>query len=57
MKLDWLWTACFYDEKKIAEDGNDRNAYTYIKQPPDDRYSKHDDSADWNPSSYRDFLE
>lgn len=28
-----------------------------IKQDPDDRYSKHDPKADYNPSSFRDFLE
>ena len=44
MKLDWLWQARFADGKVIC-------------QPPDDKYSKHDDTKDWNPSSYRDFLE
>lgn len=44
MKFDWLWQAHFADGK-------------VIKQPEDDRYSKHDDLADWNPSSFRDFLE
>jgi len=44
MKLDWRWQARFADGKVIC-------------QPPDDKYSKHDDSKDWNPSSYRDFLD
>ena len=50
MKLNWLWEACFYDENSGKE-------AVYIVQPPDDRYSKHNDSAEWNPSSYRDFLD
>lgn len=44
MKLNWLWEARFLDGKVIT-------------QPEDDKYSKHDDSKDWNPSSYRDFLD
>jgi hypothetical protein len=28
-----------------------------IKQPEDDHYSKHDDTADWNPSAFRDVLD
>ena len=43
-KFDWLWQARFHD-------GN------VIVQPKDDKYSKHDDSKDWNPSSFRDFLD
>ena len=44
MILSWRWQARFADGKVIC-------------QPPDDKYSKHDDSKDWNPSSYRDFLD
>lgn len=51
MKLNWLWEACFYNGK-LAEDDP-----VYIIQPPDDKYSKHNDKAEWNPSSYRDFLD
>jgi len=42
--LTHLWQADF-------EDGHT------INQPHDDRYSKHDDSAEWNPSAFRDVLE
>lgn len=42
--LDYLWTAYFDDE-------------TIIEQPEDDRYSKHDESAEWNPSAFRDVTE
>lgn len=42
--LEYLWTAYF-------EDG------TVIEQPEDDRYSKHDPHAEWNPSAYRDVLD
>lgn len=42
--LKYLWTAYFDDGKVIA-------------QPEDDRYSKHDDAAEYNPSSFRDLLE
>jgi hypothetical protein len=42
--LKYLWNAYFHD------------GYI-IMQPPDDRYSKHDDNAEWNPSSFRDILE
>lgn len=42
--LNKLWEAYF-------EDGH------YIYQPADDRYSKHDDTAEWNPSAFRDVLE
>lgn len=28
-----------------------------LKQPEDDRYSKHDDTSEWNPSAFRDILE
>ena len=39
--MRYLW-------KSYHEDG------TIIEQPEDDRYSKHDDSVDWNPSAFRD---
>lgn len=39
-----LWTAIFEDE-------------TVLKQPEDDRYSKHDDSKEHNPSAFRDIQE
>lgn len=39
-----LWSAVF-------EDGH------IIDQPQDDKYSKHDETAEWNPSSFRDLLE
>lgn len=42
--LDYLWTAYFEDE-------------TVIEQPADDRYSKHDETKEWNPSSFRDILD
>lgn len=42
--LEYLWSAEF-------EDGH------VIDQPSDDRYSKHDDSSEWNPSSFRDIQE
>lgn len=41
MNLKYRWIALF--KKKM------------IKQPLDDRYSKHDPTAEWNPSSFRDF--
>ena len=44
MKFDWLWQARFSDGKIIC-------------QPEDDKYSKHDDTKDFNPSSFRDFLD
>lgn len=44
VKLTKLWTAYF-------EDGG------IINQPEDDRYSKHDDSKDHNPSSFQDILD
>lgn len=44
MKFDWLWQARFSDGKVIC-------------QPEDDKYSKHDDTKDFNPSSFRDFLD
>lgn len=42
--LKYLWTA-YFDDGKV------------LKQPEDDRYSKHDDAAEHNPSSYRDLLD
>lgn len=51
MKLDWRWQAIFYNDNLEGDDA------VFITQPEDDRYSKHDDNAEWNPSSYRDFLE
>lgn len=42
--LTYLWTAYF-------EDG------TTLQQSTDDRYSKHDDTAEWNPSAFRDIEE
>lgn len=41
MNLKYRWVALF--KKKM------------IKQPLDDKYSKHDPTAEWNPSSFRDF--
>lgn len=40
----YLWTAIFADGTKIH-------------QPSDDRYSKHDDTAEYNPSAFRDILD
>lgn len=40
----YLWRAEF-------DDGH------IIKQDPEDRYSKHDPKAEYNPSSFRDFLD
>ena len=51
MKLEWRWQAVFYNDKLDGDDA------VFITQPEDDRYSKHDDNADWNPSAYRDFLD
>ena len=42
--LKYLWRA------KFANDG-------VISQPEDDRYSKHDDKAEHNPSAFRDILD
>lgn len=42
--MRYLWTT-------YHEDGH------IIDQPEDDRYSKHDDTAEWNPSSFRDIQE
>jgi len=42
--LKFLWTATFADGH-------------IIQQPEDDRYSKHDDTSEWNPSSFRDIIE
>lgn len=44
MNFSWHWQARFRDGKVIV-------------QPDDDKYSKHDDSKDYNPSSFRDFLD
>lgn len=41
LPLKYLWLAKFSDGHIIT-------------QPEDDRYSKHDDTADWNPSAFRD---
>lgn len=41
MNLKYRWVALFKEKM--------------IKQPLDDRYSKHDPTAEWNPSSFRDF--
>jgi len=40
----YLWEATFNDEHMIS-------------QPADDRYSKHDDKAEHNPSAFRDLLD
>jgi len=42
--LTMLWSVYF-------EDGH------IIDQSEDDRYSKHDDTAEWNPSAFRDILD
>ena len=42
--LKYLWTAYFNDG-------------AVIEQSPDDRYSKHDDAAEHNPSAFRDILD
>lgn len=42
--LKYLWSALFDD------------GYT-LRQPSDDRYSRHDDTADHNPSAFRDILD
>lgn len=42
--LKYLWSAVFVDRHEI-------------NQPEDDRYSKHDDEAEHNPSAFRDVLE
>jgi len=42
--LDFLWTA--YLDNEVV-----------IEQPEDDHYSKHDESAEWNPSAFRDVLD
>lgn len=41
IKFDYIWKATF--KGKV------------IAQHPNDLYSKHDPSAEWNPSSFRDF--
>lgn len=40
-QLKYLWTAYYQDGSSL-------------KQPEDDRSKAHDDSAEWNPSSFRD---
>lgn len=42
--LKYIWTG-YFDDGKVME------------QPEDDRYSKHDDAADHNPTAFRDLLE
>ena len=42
--LTMLWSVVFQD------------GYI-IDQPEDDRYSKHDDNAEWNPSAFRDIID
>lgn len=42
--MKYLWQATF-------EDGHQ------IKQPEDDRYSKHDNKLEYNPSAFRDILD
>lgn len=42
--LKYLWEATFLDGHTIT-------------QPADDRYSKHDDKAEHNPSAFRDILD
>ena len=42
--LDYLWTAYFEDD-------------SVVEQSFDDRYSKHDDTKEWNPSAFRDVLD
>lgn len=42
-KYKYMWSANFKDKT--------------IRQDPEDRYSKNDDSAEWNPTSFRDFLD
>lgn len=42
--LKYLWEAAYKDGHKI-------------QQPLDDKYSKHDNSAEYNPSSFRDLLD
>lgn len=48
MRFKYIWEALFVDK-------NDR--MKIIRQPADDRYSKHDSEAEYNPSSFRDFLD
>lgn len=47
-KFKYLWQAVFVD---------DNGGSHTITQPPDDKYSKHDPEAEWNPSAFRDFQE
>ena len=42
--LKYLWTGYFLDGK-------------ILEQPRDDKYSKHDDDAEHNPSAFRDLLD
>lgn len=44
MWFAYLWRAEFSNGKKITQD-------------PEDLYSKHDNKAEYNPSSFRDFLD
>jgi len=44
MQLKYLWEATFNDDHMIS-------------QPADDRYSKHNDEAEHNPSAFRDLLD
>lgn len=46
-KFKYLWKAIF------EHDGE----HHIITQPRDDKYSKHNPEAEWNPSSFRDFQE
>lgn len=43
-KLKYLWVAYFSSQDVLV-------------QPEDDRYSKHDDAAEHNPSAFRDILD
>ena len=42
--MQYLWSAYFKDG-------------SVLNQPDDDRYSKHDDTKEWNPSAFRDIQE
>lgn len=43
-KLTKTWTAIFTDGTRIV-------------QTEEDKYSKHDDSSEWNPSAFRDVID